>query len=297
MLSRLMSLYALRKGLIVSISLFCFYAFSEEPVSNQDVYAEVVKQTQFLMLEKKRSEAINLAKARLAQIPLTTPDYNQLSSKITNLVLQYSKTFLTEEGQRLHGLGVDAIVESPGRAKTWFASSHEKVGGTNSLVVKDLSRLYLSQGRCSQALKLLGPAIELVPYDSGLQVYKMQVLECLDRSTEVFESLNEQFLQQNGLEKNPFLELYRIRKMVRDGQLEEGRLRLRQLKKDHPKFPDISYWLWKLDPLEGQIDVSHAQNYVNLCQNLSLRYRTKMFRQGYVCSQLAVVEAYLQPDK
>ncbi|MEO0335736.1 MAG: hypothetical protein AAF202_05055 [Pseudomonadota bacterium] len=210
------------------------------------------------------------------------------------MILEFSRTFLTEEGQRLHGLGVDAIAESPQRSKTWFLNSHKREKFSNSLVIKDLARLYLSEQRCSQALNLLEVALNLVPFDPGVISYRWEALECLDRGSEAFEDMTEERFAELSFQKNLFIEIYKIRNDVRGGQLEQARLKLKRLKKDHPRFPEASFWLWKLDPKEGQIDISHAREYVKLCQRLSVRYRTELFRQGFVCSKTEVVDAFLK---
>jgi hypothetical protein len=286
----------LKKGLIFIVSLFSFCAETQETSNPELIYKQTVEKSQALMLDQKRSEAIHLANQSLQRLSSADVDSGTFRAKLKKLVLTFSKTFLTEEGQRLHGLGVDAIVESPKLAATWFLSAHKQEKQSNILIVKDLARLYLSEQRCMQALRTLEPAMELVPFDTGLVVYNWQALECLDRGAEAFEKMSEQLLQELSYQPNLFVEIYKVRSQVRHGQLEEGRLRLEQLKKAHPKFPEVSFWQWKLDPTEGKIDISHAQEYVKLCQTLSLRYRTELFQQGFLCGHIPVVEAYLKQN-
>ena len=283
--------------LILNISLFCFTNLSYAERAASDSIDTILKASEELMIEQKRAEAIGLLKEHLSTFEGDQSKKVREISQLKEQILLYSKAFLSEEGQRLHGLGADAIEESPDRAKVWLSSSHQRERETNLIVIKDLTRLFFRQNKCDEAIRLLSSAKELVPFDSGLVIYSWQALECLDRGEEVFAQMTEEILTEPLFQENPFVSIYKSRQEVRGGNIQKGSDLLKALKKSHPEFPEVSYWLWKLDPKEGQIDIAHANEYVKLCQDLSPRYKTELFRLGYVCGHLQIVEAYLQANQ
>lgn len=279
--------HTLKKGLMFVISLFIF----------QPTFAQA-KELSVLALEKLKDQdrmgAVKLLNDEIARLESSSEVSESKTQKIRqlkNMSLRVSGEFLTEEGQRLFELGKSLAQKTPDQAISRLQQALV-IEQNSTLILKQMSRIYLQQKDCKKADESAIRAQKLVSFDSASFVLRMQVKECF--GTLDLRVLNLGAVKKLIPEKNPFLDMYFARRLFRMGKLEEGKHNLDAIQAEHEDWPDLHYWKWKLDPSEGKIDSDHARKYLKLCKNLSPRLDQKLSRYGQSCLQTEDVAARLK---
>jgi hypothetical protein len=256
-------------------------------------YKEIISKAQNLVLQKERSQALDLLYYALKQENPKGPAYKEIKKNMSSI----SRVFIFEKAQQAYELAISMrkqdLTQSYKTLKDGL--SHEK---DNLNLLLALSRLEVSKNECAVGKETFQKIPKPLSTDEEVQLLEAQLLFCGKENLEPSSiSVADQRIieMQNFQLSNSSLGLYWSLLELRKFEIQKNEQKIKEKLKTLDSLaarqhPDLLYWQWKIskktDPYRNQL----GHKYILSCQSLSQRQSREYLIDPFLCQRVAEVE-------
>ncbi|WP_246845201.1 hypothetical protein [Bdellovibrio sp. NC01] len=261
-----------------------------KPVSKSETYKDIIEKAYNLSLQKDRQQALNILMTALQKE--TRP---QAVAELRKALVDVAHVFISDKAQQAYEAGLSLrktdVVQA--LAKLNDAARMEP---DNIAILTELSRALIAKGDCSGAQDNLVKQIKLFPYDEELKLGSAQALVCQASWLDYAKLYDSTDVKKSAFQK--FWLILEVERYFKTKMTLKAQENLAVLKKLDPKYPEVSYWSWKIAQaaaLPGKkVGFEDAQKYVMACKNISANQYRQYMIDPMLCRHLPEVEADLK---
>lgn len=271
-------------GAALSIFILPNSILAKSPKS--ETHKDIIEKAYNLSLQKDRQQAIHIL---LNAIRREARPQN--IAELKKVVAEVSSIFFSDKAQQLFETGVSLRKNDLSQALE-KVSEASRIEPDNFTIVNEMARLMIAKGDCKGAQEVVQTQLNFVSFDEDLKLSLAQAFVCqgkwadyqkLADSVSIKKSLQQKFWLVLELEKFLALKNY--------GKAQEV---LNSLKKSDEKYPESSYWSWKLSQVQKKRDIEEAHKYVMTCKNISANQYRQYMMDPMLCRRLTEVETELK---
>ncbi|HEX7674406.1 MAG TPA: hypothetical protein VF412_09550 [Bdellovibrio sp.] len=254
--------------------------------NKSETYKDIIEKAYNLSLQKDRQQALNILITALQK-----ENRPQAVAELRKAVNDVATVFISDKAQQTYEAGISLRKTDPVQAMGKLNEA-VRIEADNLSIIVELARVMIAKGDCSGALDLLSKQAKLLPYNEELKLSSAQALLCqsswveygkLYDSTEVKKSPLQKFWLALEVER-----YFKIKNFTKSQEI------LSIVKKTDGKYPEVSYWGWKLANTAKKTDPEDAQKYVMTCKNISANQYRQYMIDPMLCRHLTEVEADLK---
>ncbi len=262
------------------VLLFSLTNFSAPEVES---YKDLIEKAQNLTLQKDRQQAINVLLNGIQREQKNKIAFNELKKKIEEI----GSLFISDKAQQLFETSLSFKRKDIAQA-TQKINEALRIEPDNVQILTESARLMILKGDCLGAQDQILKTYNKNKYDEQILLTMGQVQLCLKAIDQYFSvRANLDSKKQNESLDWQILELQR-------GLFEKDKLKSKErfahLQKIDPKNPQLLYWQWKLNKLEGNEDSALREKYNLSCNNVSARVFRIYEKDPYFCNKQAEME-------
>lgn len=275
-----------RAAFCAALFLSASLCLAQNKAPRSETYKDIIEKAHNLSLQKDRQQALSILVAAIKRE--TKP---AAITELKRTVQEISGLFFSDKAQQLYEVGVSLRRTDLPQAQIKVAEA-ARIEPDNSTIVNELSRLLIAKGDCSGALDNVGKQMKISPYDEELKLTWAQAMICQGNFKEVTKTFESKEVTRSGHQK--FWLSLDIDKSLREKNLTKAQESLSALQKLDPRYPEISYWTWKIDALNKKINLEAAQKYVMSCKNISASQYRQYMIDPMLCRRMTEIDSELK---
>jgi hypothetical protein len=288
--------YVFRKAAIViaafSFSL-CSFGRTVFAAAKSESYKDIITKAQNLVLQKERSQAIDLLFQSLKQESLKGTAFREIKKNMASI----ARAFMFEKAQQAYELAISMRRQDAAQAyKTIKDGLNYEPDNLNLLLI--LARTEVTKNECLAARETFNRIKKSLWVDEEVQLLQAQILFCGKESNEIQSSVTldltvSEWQRPQGQSFNhglywDFLELKKYEILKNDIKLQEKAKSLESsVVKNHP---DLFYWKWRASSRTDIRKNQLGQKYILSCQGLSQRQNREYLIDPFLCQRVSDVE-------
>lgn len=276
-----------RATFAVALSFSSLPALAQNKVSRSETYKDIIEKAHNLSLQRDRQQALNILTTAIRREtkPAAIAELKKTVNEIGNF-------FFSDKAQQLYEVGVSLRKTDLSQALSKLNEA-SRIEPDNVAIVTELSRLMIAKNDCSNANELLTKQAKLSPFDEELKIAQTHALLCQGQTPEAVKVMES---KENGKTSPyaPYWLALEVDRYVRNKNPMKAQESWASLEKSDPKYPEISYWRWKVDALSKKTNAEAAQKYVMTCKNISASQYRQYMIDPMLCRRTAELENELK---
>ncbi len=264
----------------------CVFSQGKPAVNKSETYKDIIEKAYNLSLQKDRQQALNILITALQKE--TRP---QAVAELRKAVNDVAHVFISDKAQQMFEAGISLRKTDPAQAlgKLNEASRMEP---DNIAILAELSRVMIAKGDCSAAQDLMTKQVKLLPYDEDLRLTAAQAYVCQSSWVEYGKVYDSIEIRKSVLQK--FWLILEVERYFKTKNFVKAQEIVTNLKKLDGKYPEVSYWAWKLGQVAKKPGLEDAQKYVITCKNISANQYRQYMIDPMLCRHVTEVETDLK---
>lgn len=251
-----------------------------------ETYKDLIEKAYNLSLQKDRQQALNILSSAIQREvrPQALMELKRTASEVATV-------FLSDKAQQLFETGVSL-------RKTDLNQAFDKLNESlrtepdNSSIVTEAARVLIARGDCKNAQEIVQKQLLLINFDEDLKLSLAQTLVCQEKWQEYQKIVDSVAFKKSPQQK--FWWILEIDKYLSTKSLLKAQESLNILKKIDDKYPEVSYWIWKLGHIQKKPNHLEGQKYVMTCKNISANQYRQYMIDPMLCRHLNEVEGELK---
>lgn len=272
----------------LSSQVFSFSAFSQSKavVNKSETYKDIIEKAYNLSLQKDRQQALNILITALQKETRAQP-----IAELRKAVNDVAHVFISDKAQQMFEAGISLRKTDLSQAlgKLTEASRMEP---DNMAILTELARVMMAKGDCSGAQDLATKQVKLLPYDEDLKLTAAQAYVCQSLWVDYGKIYDSAEVRKSLLQK--FWLILEVERYFKTKNFTKAQEIVANLKKLDGKYPEVSYWSWRLMQLAKKTSLEDAQKYVITCKNISANQYRQYMIDPMLCRHVLEVEADLK---
>ncbi|MCE3010512.1 MAG: hypothetical protein LW875_07865 [Proteobacteria bacterium] len=251
--------------------------------NRSESYRDVIEKAFSLSLQRDRAQALQIlisAYKKEHKKPFALKEISQAIEKISTL-------FLSDKAQQAYELGLSLVSTDPAMAYQRLQDA-QRIETDNLLVEIALGRLNLAQNDCAQAT---GRNSKLETYSLHVELVRIYIAQTHLCSGK-YDLVTLPKLSDRT--KSVVWSSIELELLFKQGHYIKGRERSLILMRLDSQYPEVSYWVYRIEEALKMPASRAAERYVNLCKALSLRQQRTYLADPYLCRRMTEAEAYLK---
>jgi hypothetical protein len=276
-----------KKAILIGMASFFIFstqAFAQKK-KNGETYKDLISKAHNLVLQKDRQQAQLI----LAGAIKTEKPNSKAYKEIKKALSEVSQIFLSDKAQQLYELSLSLKRTDMGQAQQKLAEAL-RVEPDNVTLLAESARQGLIKGDCATAEDIISKAQKLNPVEDELILAQAQAQIC-SNDLGAFQKTRDIATTINFPAEWAILD---IEKYVKDKNFSKAKESLAILKKHEKTYPEINYWLWKIENEQKINNFDAAQKYIIDCRNLSVHAARRFNLDPWLCRRVAETETFLK---
>lgn len=254
--------------------------------AKSETYKDIIEKAYNLSLQKDRQQALNILISALQK-----ESRPQAVQELRKAIGDVAHVFISDKAQQMYEAGISLRKTDLVQALNKLNEA-QRIEPDNAAIIEELSRSMIAKGDCSGAQDLLSKQSKLVAYDEELKLSLAQAQVCQAQWLDFSKTLDGVELRKSSLQK--FWLILEVEHYFKVKNLTKAQEFLMLTKKLDGKYPELSYWSWKISQAVKKVSLDEAQKYVITCKNISAnQYRLYMI-DPLLCRRVFEVEADLK---
>ncbi len=279
--------FFVRATFAVALSFSTLPTLAQNKASRSETYKDIIEKAHNLSLQRDRQQALNILTTAIRREtkPAAIAELKKTVNEIGNF-------FFSDKAQQLYEVGVSLRKTDLSQALSKLNEA-SRIEPDNVAIVTELSRLMIAKNDCSNANELLTKQAKLSPYDEELKIALAHALLCQGQTLEAGKLMDN---KENGKASPyaPYWLALEVDRYVRSKNPIKAQETWTILEKADPKYPEISYWRWKVDILSKKTNAEAAQKYVMTCKNISASQYRQYMIDPMLCRRMVELENELK---
>lgn len=273
---------------LLSVQTFSLDAFSQsKSITNKsETYKDIVEKAYNLSLQKDRQQALNILLSALQRE--TRP---QAVAELRKAINDIAHVFISDKAQQMFESGLSLrkmdLAQALGKLNEAL-----RIESDNMAIITELSRVMVAKGDCSGAQDLVTKQIKFLLYDDELKLTTAQVYMCQSSWADYAKIYDNDEVHKSSLQK--FWLALEVERYFKTKNFIKAQEMMGNLKKLDTKYPEVSYWSWRLAQITKKVDLEDAQKYLVACKNISANQYRQYMMDPMLCRHVAEVEADLK---
>lgn len=248
-----------------------------------DSYKEAVDKAENLILQKDRSQAIQVLLNSLQR------EKNKIATQeLKKKIEELGSVFLSDKAQQLFETAVSMKRKDVGQSLQKINEAL-RVEPDNVQILTESARLLILKGDCTSAQDQILKLYTKNKYDENLLLAMGQIQQCLGAMDQYF-SVRAQADSKN-LSESPDWQSLELQRELFEKDKAKAKDRLALLQKMDSKNPQILYWQWRLSKLEGAENAVAKEKYNLSCNNINARTFRAYMKDPYFCNKQNEMES------
>lgn len=274
-------MFKILKAALAAAFLLASHPVFAEPKS--ETYKDIIEKAYNLSLQRDRQQALNILTAAIARE--TRP---QAQGELKKAALDVSHIFFIDKAQQLFETAVSLRKNDVAQA-IGKLNEAQRIEPDNVAIMIELSRLLMAKGDCSGAVDLVTKSLKFITFDEELRLTYAQAQVCQNQWLDYLKLYDPKEIAKSPLQKFWLaLEVEHLAKVKNTLKAQEI---LSNLKKVDSKYPEVSYWSWKLTQGLKAVNLDDAQKYVMTCKNISASQYRQYMIDPMLCRRVTEVES------
>lgn len=269
-----------------ALSIFILTDLSLAKLPKSETHKDIIEKAYNLSLQKDRQQALHILLNALHKETRT-----QNVSELKKAVAEISNIFFSDKAQQLFETGVSLRKSDLSQAFEKMSEA-SRLEPDNFTVVNELVRLLIAKGDCKGAQEAVQVQLNLVSFDEDLKLSLAQTLSCQGKWVE-YQKIADSVSVKKSIQQKFWIALD-IEKFLVLKNYQKAQDALLGLKKIDEKYPESSYWSWKLSRAQKKRNVEEAHKYVMACKNISANQYRQYMIDPMLCRRLTEVENELK---
>lgn len=270
----------------MALAFFPTRAVSQVKTSRSETYKDIIEKAYNLSLQKDRQQALNILANAIQKEsrPQAVAELKKTASEIANI-------FLSDKAQQAFEIGVSLRKTDLNQAIDKLTEAL-RIENDNFMIVNELARLWIAKGDCKGAQDAVQRQLNLIRFDEDLKLTLSQALVCQKRWSDY-----QKVAESIGFKKSPQYKFWlplEIERHLAAKSPNKAQEALATLRKLDEKYPETSYWTWKVDFEQKKSNPLAGQKYVMTCKNISVNQYRQYMIDPMLCRRLSEVEGELK---
>ena len=251
-----------------------------------ETYKDIIEKAYNLSLQRDRQQALNiLANAVQKETrPQAIAELKKTASEVSNV-------FFSDKAQQQFEIGVSLRKTDLNQSLDKLTEA-SRIENDNFLIVNEMARLMIAKGECKNAQDIVQRQLSLIRFDEELKLSLAQAQVCQKRWVDYQKTAESVGIKKSAQQK--FWLPLEIDKHLAGKSFSKAVEALATLKKLDDKYPEVSYWMWKVDQEQKKPNVTAGQKYVMACKNISANQYRQYMIDPMLCRHLTEVESELK---
>ncbi|MGZ3773732.1 MAG: tetratricopeptide repeat protein [Bdellovibrio sp.] len=281
-----MKLVLIRAALAAALSIFFLDHSCLAKAPKSETHKDIIEKAYNLSLQRDRQQAIRILVSAIKRE--TRP---QNISELKKTLSEIANVFFSDKAQQLYESGVSLQKADLSQALEKLNEA-SRIEPDNFTILNQLSRLLIAKGDCKGAQDVIQAQLNSVNFDEDLKLSLAQALTCQGKWTE-YQRVVDSVVIKKSLQQKFWLEL-EAEKLLAQKSVTKARETLTAIAKIDEKYPEISYWSWKLSQILKKKDAEEAHKYLMMCKNISASLYRQYMIDPMLCRRVPEVEAELK---
>ena len=259
-------------------------ASAEVKIKKSETYQDIIEKSQNLILQKDRQQAVNILVNAIRREGVKSPAAVELKKTLN----EATTLFLSDKAQQIYEVGVTLKRTDLNQAQQKM-NEGLKLEPDNLLFWIELARVQIAKGDCSAADETTGKARLQNPYFEELNLAQAQTSLCLNKPVEYQKMVDGQDIKKSPLAK--FWNLLEAERLWKEKSFSKAQELSLAVKKSDSGYPEVEYWLWKIDQSLKKKNPGAAEKYVMACKNISAHLFRQYMIDPMLCHRVAELES------
>lgn len=273
----------LRATLAVALFLFGPAVFAQSKIKKTETYQDIIEKAQNLILQKDRQQAVNI----LANAIRREGAKSAASAELKKTLEETATLFLSDKAQQIYEVGVTLKRTDLNQAQQKM-NEGLRLEPDNLLFLLEQARILVGKGDCSAAEESAAKARAQNPYSEEVNLIFAQASLCAGHLVEYQKVIEAQDVKKSSLSK--FWLILEAERAFKDKNTQKSLDLVQQAKKIDPAYPELEYWLWKVDHGQKKKNLAASEKYVMDCKNISAHLFRQYMMDPMLCRRVAEVE-------
>ncbi|QDK43698.1 hypothetical protein DOM22_00200 [Bdellovibrio sp. ZAP7] len=258
-------------------------AFSQ---SKSETYKDIIEKAYNLSLQKDRQQALNILNAAIAR------DSRPLAqAELKKAALDVAHVFFSDKAQQLYETSLSLKKSDLNQAISKLSEA-QRIEPDNLTIIIEAARLQIAKSDCSNAQEGLVKALKLVPFDEDLKLANAQAQACSGSWVEFAKNPESVDAKKSSYQK--YWMALTVEHQLKLKNLTKASEVSANLIKLEPKYPEASYWSWKVSQALKKSNVEFGQKYVMACKNISASQYRQYMIDPMLCRRTTEVEGEIK---
>jgi len=249
-------------------------------------YKDIIAKAYNLSLQKDRQQALLILNSAIKKE--TRP---QAVAELKKTASELAQVFLSDKAQQLFEMGISLRKTDPNQALAKLNEA-SRAEADNSNIVNELARMMIAKNDCSGAKEIVSKQAALLPFDEELKLTMAQVLLCQGPSYELTQLLAGIDIKKSSYQL--FWQSLDVEKSFKESNFVKTQESLSGLQKLDTKYPETSYWSWRVSTALKRKNLEAAQKYVMSCKNISASQYRQYMIDPMLCRRISEVESEIK---
>lgn len=251
-----------------------------------ETYKDIIEKAYNLSLQRDRQQALNILSNAVQKEtrPQAIAELKKTASEVANV-------FFSDKAQQQFEIGVSLRKTDLNQSLDKLTEA-SRIENDNFSIANEMARLMIAKGECKNAQDIVQRQLGLVRFDEELKLSLAQAQVCQKRWVDY-----QKTAESVGIKKSPQYKFWlplEINKHLAGKSFSKAQEALATLKKLDEKYPEVSYWTWKIDQEQKKVNVTAGQKYVMACKNISANQYRQYMIDPMLCRHLSEVESELK---
>lgn len=281
-----MKLMLTRAAFWAALSIFILSNLSLAKSPKSETHKDIIEKAYNLSLQKDRQQAMHIL---LNAIRNEARPQN--IAELKKVVMEVTSIFFSDKAQQLFETGVSLRKNDVSQAleKVLEASRLEP---DNFTIINEMARLQIAKGDCKSAQEAVQAQLNFVSFDEDLKLSLAQALICQGKWTDYQKIVDSVSIRKSSQQK--FWLALEVEKFIAQKNYSKAQETLISLKKVDEKYPELSYWSWRISQLQKKRNNEEAHKYVMACKNISANQYRQYMIDPMLCRRTSEVETELK---
>ncbi len=252
-------------------------------VSRSETYQDIIAKAQNLALQKDRQQAMNILSNAISK---ETPK-NIANVELKKSLNELATVFFSDKTQQLYEVAITLKRTDLSQSLQKIAEA-QRIEPDNILLALEQARLLIAKADCSGAEEITIKQRSINPHFEEMNLVHSQAAYCLSKLPVFAKGAEVIDMKRSALSK--FWMILEAEKQIKDKNMLKAAETLNALKKIDPQYPEIDYWLWKIDQLNKKKSPALAEKYVMTCKNISAYLYRQYMMDPMLCRHKAEME-------
>lgn len=259
---------------------------AQNKVNRSETYKDIIEKAHNLSLQRDRQQALNILTTAIRREtkPAAIAELKKTVSEVANF-------FFSDKAQQLFEVGVSLRKTDLSQALSKLNEA-VRIEPDNAAIVTELARLMIGKNDCSNAAEILAKQAKLSPFEEELRIAQAQAHLCQNQLAEAVKLIESKENLKSPNQK--FWLSLEVDRHIREKNVSKAQESWSNLSKIDSKYPELSYWTWKLDSIAKKSNPEAAQKYVMTCKNISASQYRQYMIDPMLCRRISDLEGELK---